>query len=176
MSKDVIMDAPSLDEFCDYIERKGYDIDPFVLYKEFDNRGWTTAKGVRAKSWTALIDARNSVVSQKRKNDQAILLGIPKQRKRESKQKYQRRMANARTKAVKMNYGEFLQDPRWLAFRQFVFAVRGYKCEICGSMERLQVHHISYKKGLLPWEYTCNDVKVLCRNCHARVHGKLENS
>lgn len=176
MRKDIVRDTPSLEEFCDYIERKGYDIDPFVLYKEFEDRDWTTAKGVRTKSWTALVDARNSVVSQRRKNDQAVLLGIPKQRKRESKQKYQRRIANARTKAVKMNYDEFLQDPRWFAFRQFVFAVRGHKCEVCGSTERLQVHHVGYKKGLLPWEYTCNDVKVLCRNCHARVHGKYEES
>ena len=172
MKNDIVRDTPSLEEFCSYIERKGYDIDPFSLYKEFNDRDCTTAKGVRTKSWTSLVDARNSVVSQRRKNDQAVLLGIPKQRKRESKQKYQRRVASARTKAVKMNYDEFLQDPRWLAFRQFVFAVRGHKCEACGSTERLQVHHVCYKTGLLPWEYTCNDVKVLCRNCHARVHGK----
>lgn len=150
MKNDIVRDTPSLEEFCSYIERKGYDIDPFALYKEFDDRDWTTAKGVRTKSWTSLVDARNSVVSQRRKNDQAVLLGIPKQRKRESKQKYQRRVAAARTKAVKM------------------------KCEVCGSTERLQVHHVGYKTGLLPWEYTCNDVKVLCRNCHARVHGKYE--
>ena len=106
MKKDIVRDTPSLEEFCDYIERKGYDIDPFSLYKEFETRDWTTSKGVRTKSWTALVDARNSVVSQRRKNDQAVLLGIPKQRKRESKQKYQRRVANARTKAVKMNYDE----------------------------------------------------------------------
>ena len=172
MKKDIVRDTPSLEEFCDYVEKNGYDIDPFALYKEFENRDWTTAKGVRTKSWTALVDSRNSVVSQRRRNDQAVLLGIPKQRKRESKQKYRRRISNAKTKAVRMNYDEFLQDPRWFSFRQFVFSVRGHKCEIFGSTERLQVHHVGYKKGLLPWEYTCNDVKVLCRNCHARVHGK----
>lgn len=98
-------------------------------------------------------------------------LGIPKRRKRESKQKFQLRIAKAKTNAVKMNYDEFLKDPRWFAFRQFIFAVRGHKCEDCGSTERLQVHHIAYKRGLLPWEYTCNDVKVLCRDCHKKVHG-----
>ena len=174
MRKDIVRDTPSLEEFCDYIERKGYDIDPFPLYKEFENRDWTTAKGVRTKSWTALVDSRNSVVSQRRRNDQAVLLGIPKQRKRESNQKYRRRISNAKTKAVRMNYDEFLQDQRWFAFRQFVFAVRGHECGVGGSTERLQGDHVGYKKGLLPWEYTCNDVKVLCRNCHARVHGKYE--
>ena len=107
MRKDIVRDTPSLEEFCDYIERKGYDIDPFALYKEFENRDCTTAKGVRTKSWTALVDSRNSVVSKRRRNDQAVLLGIPKQRKRESKQKYRRRISNAKTKAVRMNYDEF---------------------------------------------------------------------
>ena len=127
MKKDIVRDTPSLEEFCDYVEKNGYDIDPFALYKEFENRDWTTAKGVRTKSWTALVDSRNSVVSQRRRNDQAVLLGIPKQRKRESKQKYKRRISNAKTKAVRMNYDEFLQDPRWFSFRQFVFSVRGHK-------------------------------------------------
>ncbi len=167
----VTFKKPSLDEFCSFIERKGFDLDPYSLYREFDAKGWVNGKGEVTKSWTALVCARNSVICQKQKNDQAVLLGIPKQRKRESKQKYQLRVDKAKTRAVKMNYDEFLQDPRWLAFRQFVFAVRGHKCENCGSVERLQVHHVGYKRGLLPWEYTCNDVKVLCRACHSRVHG-----
>ena len=29
---------PSLDEFCDYIDKHGFDLDPFALYKEFDKR------------------------------------------------------------------------------------------------------------------------------------------
>ena len=94
MRKDIVRDTPSLEEFCDYIERKGYDIDPFALYKEFEARDWTTAKGVRTKSWTALVDARNSIVSQRRRNDQAVLLGIPKPRKHESKQRYKKRVDN----------------------------------------------------------------------------------
>ena len=49
MRKDIVRDTPSLEEFCDYIERKGYDIDPFALYKEFEARDWTTAKGVRTR-------------------------------------------------------------------------------------------------------------------------------
>lgn len=35
MKKDIVRDTPSLEEFCDYVEKKGYDIDPFALYKEF---------------------------------------------------------------------------------------------------------------------------------------------
>lgn len=84
-------------------------------------------------------------------------------------------MTKAKTRIVKMHYDEFLQDPRWKAFRQFVFSVRGRKCERCQSSGNLQVHHIKYKEGLLPWEYTCNDVMVLCRGCHEKIHGIAPN-
>lgn len=168
--------SPSLEEFCRYIERKGYDLDPILLFREFESRDWTTAKGVRTKSWTALVDARNSVACQKRRNDEAVLLGMPTLRKNESKQSYQHRLKKAKTKVVKTNYNKFLQDPRWLAFRQFVLDIRGFRCEDCGSTDRLQVHHLTYKTGLFPWEYTCNEVKVLCRKCHAKVHGIIDDN
>ena len=41
---------PSLDEFCDYIDKHGFDLDPYALYKEFDKKGWTNAKGEVTKS------------------------------------------------------------------------------------------------------------------------------
>ncbi len=165
---------PSLDEFCSFIEERGFDIDPYSLYREFDDKGWVNRKGEATKSWTALVCARNSVICQSRKNSQTILYGTPKQRKRESKQKYQLRVAKAKTRVVKMNYNEFLQDTRWFAFRKFVFSIRGCKCEKCGARENLQVHHVQYKNSLLPWEYTCNDVVVLCRNCHKKIYGIIE--
>lgn len=43
---------PSLDEFCDYIEKHGFDLDPFDLYKEFDKKGWT---------WKLLIKTRSVI-------------------------------------------------------------------------------------------------------------------
>jgi 5-methylcytosine-specific restriction endonuclease McrA len=63
-----------------------------------------------------------------------------------------------------------LKDEKWKAFRWFVMKVRGEKCETCGSTENLQVHHLKYKK-VKAWEYTCNDVIVVCRDCHKRLHG-----
>ena len=123
----------------------------------------------------SLENARNSIICQRNQNDRLVLLGIPKKRKHESRQKLQRRMTKAKTRIVKMHYDEFLQDPRWKTFRQFVFSVRGRKCERCQSSGNLQVHHIKYKEGLLPWEYTCNDVMVLCRGCHEKIHGIAPN-
>ena len=114
---------PSLDEFCDYIDKHGFDLETFAMYEEVDKKGLTNAKGEVTKSWTALVNARNSIICQRNQNDRLVLLGIPKKRKHESRQKLQRRMTKAKTRIVKMHYDEFLQDSRWKANRQIVFSV-----------------------------------------------------
>jgi 5-methylcytosine-specific restriction endonuclease McrA len=68
-------------------------------------------------------------------------------------------------------YSEKLKDKKWKAFRNFVFVVRGCKCEMCGATQKLQVHHPKYVKGRKAWEYTCNEVVVLCEQCHRKAHG-----
>lgn len=67
-------------------------------------------------------------------------------------------------------YAELLKDPRWFAFRDFIFAVRGCKCEKCGAKHNLQVHHPRYRGCRKPWEYNCKEVVVLCRSCHQHEH------
>lgn len=73
-------------------------------------------------------------------------------------------------------YNDQLKDPRWSAFRNFVLVVRKMRCEKCGSKEALQVHHPQYITGRKAWEYTCNEVQVLCRECHKKIHGIKEAS
>ena len=72
----------------------------------------------------------------------------------------------------KLNYAEQLQTKQWKAFREFVFSARGKRCEMCGDTMNLQIHHPKYKNGRKAWEYTCNEVRVLCNNCHKIVHNK----
>lgn len=74
-------------------------------------------------------------------------------------------------KVIYSKYNEQLKNPCWKAFRKFVFAVRGCKCEMCGSIVNLQVHHPEYINGRKAWEYTCNEVVVLCEQCHRKAHG-----
>lgn len=74
-----------------------------------------------------------------------------------------------------IDYSDQMSDARWKAFRKFVFAVRGSKCELCGSGKSLQVHHPKYIKGLKAWEYTCNQVIVVCRCCHEKIHSIPRN-
>lgn len=50
------------------------------------------------------------------------------------------------------------------------------KCENCGSEYDLTIHHIDHRgrnfinKGLTP-NNTSNNLQVLCRSCHGRIHG-----
>lgn len=63
-----ISKKPSIEEFSAYIKAHGFDINPYELYREFDSRNWTTKKGVPMKSWTALVDAKNGIICQKKRN------------------------------------------------------------------------------------------------------------
>ena len=70
----------------------------------------------------------------------------------------------------RQSYSEQLEDIRWTAFRTFVFVVKGQKCEQCGSTHYINLHHTKYIPGRSAWEYTCNEVQVLCRECHEKIH------
>lgn len=62
----------------------------------------------------------------------------------------------------------------WRNAVQMALERAGNKCEDCGSVDKLEVHH---KELLEPWEQRHNsyknsqdNLKVLCRACHERVH------
>lgn len=168
---------PTFSEFSDFIEQKGYELDARALYKEFSDRGWTTSKGTPALSWVALINARNGAMLARRTRNQ--LRGIPDKDKLKMSRSERRELAvsnwrntHETTEEVKMSYRKELTHPFWYAFRNFVLAVKGCKCELCGTtQDTMNIHHIEYTSGRHAWEYSTKDVKVLCRKCHKRVHG-----
>ena len=67
-------------------------------------------------------------------------------------------------------YNRLLEDKRWKEFRLKVLSERGNKCECCGGTDVLQIHHTFYIGGKMPWEYDINDMRVLCRTCHQKIH------
>lgn len=71
-----------------------------------------------------------------------------------------------------MSYTQQLNDSRWHSFRKHILSVRGHRCELCGSKQSIQIHHPVYFNGRKAWEYTCNEVVVLCQDCHKAVHNK----
>lgn len=67
-------------------------------------------------------------------------------------------------------YNRLLEDKRWKEFRLKVMSERGNKCECCGGTHILQIHHTFYVGGKMPWEYDIDDMRVLCKKCHQRIH------
>jgi predicted HNH restriction endonuclease len=73
-------------------------------------------------------------------------------------------------------YAELLQSREWANFRQYIFRIRGTVCEWCHNpyAKPLQVHHkyyLTYRgQRYLPWQYSSDDVMVVCRHCHQVIH------
>jgi hypothetical protein len=52
--------------------------------------------------------------------------------------------------------------------RRIAFQAWGMTCQQCGSTENVQVHHKDYNQR----NNDPANLAVLCRTCHARIHGK----
>ena len=67
------------------------------------------------------------------------------------------------------DYNEYLDSWIWKDKRDWIIEARGGKCEECGSIKSLNVHHLTY-------EHVCqeksNELIVLCKKCHNKA-GKL---
>lgn len=64
----------------------------------------------------------------------------------------------------------YLRSKHWLSKRKAFLARYGRKCMECASSDHIQVHHVTYER--LGRERDV-DLRVLCRDCHKRVHGYL---
>lgn len=72
-----------------------------------------------------------------------------------------------------MKYADQTNTPQWFAFRQQVLDIRGSECEDCHNVEApFNIHHCRYDFERMAWEYSNDDVRVLCRSCHERLHGR----
>lgn len=74
--------------------------------------------------------------------------------------------------AATMNtYSQLLRDPRWQKLRLEVLSLHKWACDVCGETQStLHVHHRNYLKGRNPWEYECDQLAVLCEECHSDKH------
>ena len=148
-----------------YLGKSLNKFSPEKIYKELEKRHWRSTSGHPVCNLENYIHGICSSNSKQYLTDE-YLSKKPKLAKKQN-------MILAKQENAVGTYNEQLKDPRWKAFRQFVFAVRGCKCEVCGYTKNLQVHHPKYIKGRAAWEYTCNEVVVLCDKCHKKVHGLL---
>lgn len=64
-----------------------------------------------------------------------------------------------------MTYKEQLKDPMWLKKRDKIIS-RDKCCQNCGSITRLEVHHLYYLHANAPWQYPDSALITLCNYCH----------
>ena len=70
-----------------------------------------------------------------------------------------------------ITYAEHLKDPRWQRKRLERLQLAEFRCENCDDETKtLHVHHKFYRKGAMPWEYTDQELEVLCEDCHESIH------
>ena len=164
---------PTIEMLQECIDEHFYNISAEKIYKACEKRKWLTRKGTPIKDLECLVSAYNGIgtfknVSNKKKKE------IRKEKRKENVESLRRLMEAAPADEdghdTYIIYKEQMNDRRWMAFRQFVLAVRGEYCECCGDNHILQIHHLQYQKKRLAWEYTVNDVRVLCKCCHMKVH------
>ena len=184
-----------MQEIKDYIKSKGLDLDGKIVARYFLKRGWLI-KGVPFVSIEQLVEhyikvdnflkirqERNKNRREKRKEKKKI---IDKQRKDEYFRKLREERKGRVEIAIKkktqkerdsiinmrrpLSYEEQLVDKRWKEFREKVLNHNGKKCENCGSVRNLQIHHPRYIEGHYAWEYGIDEVVVLCDKCHKLMH------
>jgi 5-methylcytosine-specific restriction endonuclease McrA len=74
-------------------------------------------------------------------------------------------------KLKELPYNDFLKTIYWHIVRDYVVSQRGGKCELCGKMKNLHVHHKTYENHGME-HANLNDLMVLCKVCHAKFHDK----
>lgn len=176
--------VPTMRQVEIYIAERGLYITPQQVFEYWDKKKWLTQKGLPVKTLEAAINVANSVVIQRDFYKGVKLQGKSKTKRKQEKAAIRKAyVGDAKRKAKEIayeshqrtpyaTYKDQLKDPRWKAFREFILKVRGCECEVCESKNYLQVHHTQYHKDAKAWEYTCNDVMVLCRECHKKIHEK----
>lgn len=65
-------------------------------------------------------------------------------------------------------YRLYLKTPAWKSKAKQRAAIDGYQCQLCGSRENLQIHHLTYRH--IGFENPWVDLVTLCENCHSGVH------
>lgn len=77
--------------------------------------------------------------------------------------------------ATKMTYGEQLKHPNWQRKRLEVLQRDEFTCTVCSDSEStLHVHHKSYIKGRMAWEYEGTQLVTLCETCHEAAHAETD--
>lgn len=64
----------------------------------------------------------------------------------------------------------YMQTEQWKQLKQTRLMIAQYKCECCGSANRLHLHHVTYERLT---QELIEDVVILCEECHSKLHSIL---
>ena len=71
----------------------------------------------------------------------------------------------------KQEYQEYLKSEHWKNLRGQKIRGKGAICEICGSKENINIHHMEYKNI---YDIKAYQLRVLCKTCHETIHNHLK--
>lgn len=78
-----------------------------------------------------------------------------------------------------MKYNELLKDGRWQLKKNQIMQRDNFTCRLCGKNAAdgttLNVHHIQYIRGAMPWEYDDKELVTLCEKCHNKKHEEIKS-
>lgn len=72
-----------------------------------------------------------------------------------------------------MKNSEVQNHELWIERRDKYLSDHGPKCTSCGTESNPHVHHKCYQNGRAYWDYSDDDLEVLCVVCHAIFHSKV---
>ena len=125
-------------------------------------RGRNTSKqNVRWRGNITAIDEHRKAVEQAANRTRKRLIDEQAERERKRAKKRPERLPFVGT------YREYLDSPQWRAKRRWALRRLGRKCSVCGSRDRLHVHHKTYKNL---FREKLEDLQILCAGCHANTH------
>ena len=73
------------------------------------------------------------------------------------------------TQFSKNNKKEYMSSVAWQLKREMVLARDKHSCRSCTSLDRLEVHHITYQRL---GNEKLSDLVTVCRDCHQKIHDK----
>lgn len=74
---------------------------------------------------------------------------------------------------AKQYHENYKDDKRFGGNKKVVLERDQYKCKLCGSNKRLNVHHIDCSGQTCEPNHELDNLITLCNSCHAMVHGQL---
>ncbi len=70
---------------------------------------------------------------------------------------------------VSEQYRAYLNSPQWTEIRERIKDRDGGACRLCGSREKLEIHHIRGKHRFHEQNHP-EDLITLCAICHRTIH------